>query len=181
MSVPGSRSLSPATRWALALSLVVFFIIQAVQLPLALFHGTGLWPFSPYTMFAFQPPPRSSRFHVVLHESSGRTQLVEPGNVLPIEFFRANALLRLTYSPGGDGRRQAELARVMLTRLRESPWEAFDEVRAAARPSPGAVFTRLDIVVCEWDLERYRYGAGYRPECAPPLFSYPSNEASVLP
>ncbi|WP_441288416.1 hypothetical protein ACSRUE_41715 [Sorangium sp. KYC3313] len=176
-----STVLTHRARWALSVSLAVFFGIQAVQLPLSLFFGKDLWPFAPYSMFSYLQPARMRRPHVVLHDSSGRTQLVEPGHVLPIEFFRANALLRSTYSPQSDPRPKVELARAILTRLRQGPWDAFDEVWAAARPSPGATFTRLEVTFCEWDFTQYRYGADYRPECEPPVFSYPLIERSSHP
>lgn len=172
---------TPRARWVLSLSLAVFFGIQAAQLPLSLFFSKDLWPFAPYIMFSYLQPPSMRRPHLVLHDSSGRSQLVEPGNVLPIEFFRASILLRAVYAPESDPRLKIELARAMLARLREVPWGAFDEVWAAARPSPGATFTRLEVVFCAWDFTQYRYGTGYRPECEPPVFSHASIEPSAQP
>ena len=131
-----------------------FGLLAAAQLAHTL-RNTNRWPFVAQNMFSHAAPPVMARIMVELHDSLGGKQLVFPYSVLPVEFFRAQRLLLEVYQEGNDAERQERFTIALLDRLNRSPWQAFDEVEAAARPPPGARFVGFDLVPYEYALDAY--------------------------
>jgi hypothetical protein len=134
-------------------------VAQLAQ-PLLLIQGKELWPLSPYAMFAYTPTSPHSVVEVQLVEADGSTQMVLPGHVLPIEFFRANYIFRTWFLepqfPGSRVRSEAEreaLAHVVLAGLNGEPWSGFDEIYEPAQAKCGS-FVALRVCEATWDVER---------------------------
>jgi hypothetical protein len=147
-----------------------FFLIQFAQIFGPVAPRLRIWPFCPYDMFAFPTDYNVIYHRIVLTEADGTQQVVDPGNVLPVEFFRANVLFALLFGSGSDRRMQRwygvgrdenlkrTICQAALRRLNSDPWRAFDETFAAARPrSRGAAarFVAMTVVLDHYDFARY--------------------------
>lgn len=96
-------------------------------------------------MFAFVPPRRTGLLEAVLYHDDGSTQVVPPGRLIPVEFFRANGIAARVFGAAGDDARKDRLARLLLARLNRAPWSPFDERYAPAVPPSGSSFIGFDI------------------------------------
>lgn len=133
--------------------LALFFVLQTTQLVLVRL-GYRLWPFCSYDMFAQRAVPRPRTLQVTLTDDRGDAVQVQPGNVLPVEFFRANELLYEVFVRGQDRQRKRQLASDILRRLNEEPWSAFDETWAARAAQKGRRFVSLEVELLEQGLLR---------------------------
>ncbi len=158
-------------RGLLKLAMLGFFVVQASQLFVGAFGWRNGWPLCSYDMFALRVAPPHSTVSVVLTDDRGARQRVHPGNVLPLEFFRAMALVNRTYLSHADEATRERLARVALSELRRS-WPAFDEVWAAARPEPGHNFVGIAFYVERQVLSKTGRGVRLRTEAERLLYSY---------
>ena len=127
-------------------------LIQVVQPVWGVTGARRLWPFCAYDMFAFRVREPTRTLRVVLEDDGGLKTTVAPGNVLPMEFFRATGVLDSVYRQGHDERKKEQLAQAILVRLADEPWSAFDETWRAARPRPGHRFVALDVEEVEQTL-----------------------------
>jgi|GEM_PF-2321904 len=114
------------------------------------------WPWVPQNMFAHDLADPVRRLVVALWDSHGNHVLVEPGNVLPVEFFRAQRMLLQVFAPESDDQHKDEFAQRLLARLNDRPWRAWDEVDASARARPGTRFVGFDLALAEFEFERRR-------------------------
>ena len=128
-----SGSLRPRTR-ALLLGLSALFVATQLAATLGWYRQ---WPFAPYDMFAWRGSPIAQVWVVELVASDGTIREADPGNVVPLEFFRARALVRELVDPRSGIDRDA-LVDKLLERLNRRGWIAFDETWPAIRPE-GAV------------------------------------------
>lgn len=146
-------------------------IVLAIQLAQTL-RDRSPWPLCAYNMFNRTLPLRFATMRVRLHDGSGAAFIVDPGEMLPLEFFRARSIMQDVFYAGNDERQKALLAAWMLRNLNERPWRAFDETFAAARPSEGARFVKLDVLVWGLDVSRMTAGAPLTPFEESSLFTY---------
>lgn len=131
-----------SSKLMLSVLLVGFFAAQLAHTVM----DENQWPLCSYNMFNFVPELRSQVMRFVLVEEGGRRQEVEPGQVLPIEFFRATSLCYEVYLVPEWRDRREVFSRQLLDRLNAAPWHAFDETYAAARPRKGGRFIGLRVV-----------------------------------
>lgn len=106
--------------------------------------NTNLWPFCSYNMFNFNVEKSISRLKISICEDTGECQIVNPGNILPIEFFRANRFFSSIYLKGSLNN---EFKKKVLLRLNNNPWGQFDEIMPAALPKYGNSFVDFQIII----------------------------------
>lgn len=136
------------------------------------------WPWVPQNMFAHDLPDPVRRVVVALWDSQGGHVLVEPGNVLPVEFFRAQRMLIQVFASKARGLERDAFALRLLARLNDRPWSAWDEVDAAARPRPGTRFVGFDLALAEFEFEeRTSLRERPAPSAASVFYSFRSSES----
>ena len=101
------------------------------------------WPLCSYDMFSRTWPTELAVLRVHLSDDAGGEQIVWPGNVVPLEFFRANAIL--AESAAWAEPRRSTFFDTLLDRLNAGGWPAFDETWAAAVPPPGRRFVAMRV------------------------------------
>lgn len=102
-------------------------------------------------MFSEHEPLRKEILRVILVDSKGCSQTVHPGRTVPIEYFRAQGLYRNVFQRGGDEGRKRAFSKIVLEGLNDSPWGFFDEMMWPAKPSEGAVFVGLEVILQHMD------------------------------
>ncbi|MFJ9762448.1 hypothetical protein ACIRUY_01410 [Streptomyces erythrochromogenes] len=113
------------------------------------------WPFCAYNMFNYTLPERWVQMRVVLYAQDGTAVgPTDPWCLLPVEFFRVVSLMDQVFFSGGDHELREEFCRKTLRRINNSPWEDFDEVRAAPKSPTGRPFVALEVYVVEVDRAR---------------------------
>jgi hypothetical protein len=121
------------------------FLVISIQIILTLMD-TNFWPFCSYDLFSFLPTEARTRLIVAMYEDDHTVQTVSPGNILPLEFFRANHLIADVYFYPGNAKRKIAFAAYILDQLNNAPWIAFDETYAAATPQSGRRFVGFDLL-----------------------------------
>ncbi|MGB3797938.1 MAG: hypothetical protein WA957_16765 [Alteraurantiacibacter sp.] len=104
---------------------------------------------SAYNVFSFQPGPRLVDFEIGLTDTEGHIQHVHPGHVMPLDFFRVNALIRDRFVLRPDPIKQARIARLSIERLNADAWFAWDERYTPAKSS--YPFRQFEVFVVEHD------------------------------
>jgi hypothetical protein len=90
------------------------------------------WPLMAYNFFANEPVGSTSHYRFVLIQTDGSEREVEPGKLVPIEFFKAASFVnRALLKYDGEAER-AELLRNLMRQAQRRPWHSFDEVWASA-------------------------------------------------
>ena len=152
-----------------------FGVLALIQILQPLWGVTGarrLWPFCAYDMFAFRVSQPTRTLRVVLEDDAGDKTMVAPGNVLPMEFFRAAGVIDSIYRRGHDEQKKQQLARDILARLEDEPWRPFDETWHAARPRPGHRFVAFDVQEIEQEIRMTDRGAVLVDLVVHPLFHH---------
>lgn len=126
--------------------LVFAALFFGVQLAHTCFR-TNNWPFCSYSLFSFRPGLAVSTLRVIFHGADGSTQTGRAGQLVPLEFFRAQQVLYDVYVRSDDRVRATAVAHVLLDRLNSAPWAGFDETLAAARQPSGVQFVGFDIIL----------------------------------
>ncbi|MEM7278935.1 MAG: hypothetical protein AAF385_12490 [Pseudomonadota bacterium] len=103
----------------------------------------NVWPISAYNVFNFKPGQKFVDFEIGLTNKAGRQMLVHPGRTMPLDFFRANAIVRDRFVLRPDPITQARLSRLMIQRLNGDAWYGWDERFAPARSDEP--FRRLEV------------------------------------
>lgn len=129
------------------------------------------WPLCSYNMFNRTLPARVSLLKVRLLDGSGTEPLQDTWGVLPLEFFRTQALLYEVMTQADDGTR-ARFSRALVDQLNDRPWRGFDEVRRSCRPCPGRRFTGFDLLLAEIDPRSYDGGRGGPLLSLEPVYSW---------
>lgn len=130
------------------------------------------WPLCSYDMFSY---PLASRFpqpRVQLCDDEGSTPLMPVYGLLPVEFFRAVAIIDDVFYECRDEALKERFAETMVHRLNTRPWRAFDEVRASIRPRSPRGWTGFRLVDVTIDLADYRPGEDQPLHEVQPFFSY---------
>jgi hypothetical protein len=166
--IESPREPSPSRRRLLKVAVVGFAGLQVAQLAAGPYR---LWPFCAYDMFALREGPTHGALAVELVDDAGQRVLVAPGNVLPLEFFRAAAVIERVFVRGDEPGKQA-LAASILDSLARKPWSSFDEVWASARPTAGRHFVRLRLVRLTQSIELGPHGAALVNGRAERLYDY---------
>jgi hypothetical protein len=143
-----TEQLSVRMRCGLVAGLIALVVAQVSQLFLDPTGGSN-WPLCSYNMFAYRYRGPTRVVSVVLAQDDGTLIRTRPGNVLPIEFFRANALVKRVFVHQDNLRMKDLLSSSILDRLRDPHWAAFDEVWAPVRPNAGQNFTGLAVDVLD--------------------------------
>jgi hypothetical protein len=94
-------------------------------------------------------------YRVVVYDDQGRSAVVDPGRVLPIEWYRAVGVVDLVIVPEGDAKRKDALSDLLIHRLNDDPWYALDETYASIRPLPGARIVGLEWIRQSFDLANF--------------------------
>lgn len=128
--------------------LVLFLVALAVvRLGLSVLDRNP-WPLSSYDMFSRTWPSTIRVARVRLVDDRGAEMQVWPGNVIPLEFFRANALIQDAET--WDPERRRRFYEAILEELNRGGWSGFDETWEAASPAPGARFVSLSVEMESW-------------------------------
>jgi hypothetical protein len=132
-----------------------FWICLAIGLSAAQLAATiadrNVWPISAYNVFNFRPGIRFVDFEVALTDTEGARFLVHPGRTMPLDFFRANAILRDRFVIRTEPGVQFQLASLILRTLNERTWHAWDERYEAASTLTEHDFRVFELVVVEHD------------------------------
>jgi hypothetical protein len=148
-------------------------VFMAVQFAHTLVLRESNWPFADNAFFNFVAPWEQEVMKVVLHEDSGKTTSAYAWNVVPLDYWVGADVLARIYHPEGDLQdKQERFARLILQWTNGEPWREFDEFYPMARPTPGARFVGLDVVLEQTDYRQYRYGEPLRPLSTRTLYSY---------
>lgn len=111
--------------------MAVYALVMAAQLACAALNISP-WPLMAYNFFAIEPVERARHFRFVLEDADGGQHELEPGHLVPTEFFKAAPHInRSLLQRDADSDRQAYL-RALVDRARSQPWSGFDEVWASA-------------------------------------------------
>lgn len=105
-----NRGIKKAQRETLIKLVLLFFCIQLAH---SIFNVNN-WPFCSYNMFNHLAPLQVNVIKVKLYESTGGEKIVEPGNILPIEFFRANRLISKVYISSNNKTNKERLSQIII-------------------------------------------------------------------
>lgn len=114
------------------------------------------WPFCTYDMFSYPLDTRFPQPRVQLRDELGTTDVMSVYGLLPVEFFRAVAIIDDVFYECEDTELKDRFAERMLCRLNERPWRAFDEVRASIRPRTARGWMGLRLLDVVIDMDDYR-------------------------
>lgn len=106
----------------------------------------NFWPISSYNMFNDAFSDGVARFEVDLLTFGGWEGGWHPANLFPVPFFRAVEVFERVYLDDEFGADRRLFSLRVLQRLNEKPWNGFNEVRPAARPSGWAEGIRVRVV-----------------------------------
>ena len=113
------------------------------------------WPFCSYDMFSYPLGARFPQPRVQLADMLGTTDPLPVYGLLPVEFFRAVAIVDDVFYEPSDTELQDRFAARMLRRLNQRPWHGFDERRASIRPRTSQGWTGLRLLDVTIDLADY--------------------------
>jgi hypothetical protein len=148
---PSEPALCRSRRRLLKVAVAGFALLQVGQL----FAGPyRVWPFCAYDMFALREGSHHVTLAVTLEDDAGQWLVAAPGRVLPLEFFRAAAILERVFMRGTDEAQKSRLAARILADLNERPWSTFDEVWAPVRPADGRRLVRMQLLRLEQGIDR---------------------------
>lgn len=136
--------------------IILAFSIYCAQL-LHTFYNTVSWPFHPVNLFYRKLSFDLSLFYVVLHDDQGHTITVSPGNVIPLDHFLTSSTIRDIYVINKDEKKKEFISKILINRLNNHPWIAFDEKLPPAIPNFKRHFVNLDIEKHYFDLTNYTY------------------------
>lgn len=114
------------------------------------------WPLCSYDMFSYPLAARFPQPRVQLCDDEGSTALMPVYGLLPVEFFRAVAIIDDVFYECQDASLKERFAESIVHRLNTRPWRAFDEVRASVRPRTARGWTGFRLVDVMIDLDDYR-------------------------
>lgn len=114
------------------------------------------WPFCSYDMFSYPLGTRIPQPRVELRDELGTTDPLPVYGLLPVEFFRAVAIIGGVFYADTDDQAKDRFAAGMLRRLNERPWPAFDERHASIRPRTAQGWTGMRLLGVTIDLADYR-------------------------
>ncbi|MEV5882444.1 hypothetical protein AB0L74_06935 [Streptomyces sp. NPDC052020] len=116
------------------------------------FRDRNTWPFCAYNMFNYDLPERRHQMRIVLHDADGGVVgPTDPWCLLPVEFFRVISILNKLFFVTEDRELRTRFCERTLALINETPWDDFDEVRAAPRSPTAAPFQALDFYLVEVD------------------------------
>lgn len=96
---------------------------------------------------------------VVLFDLNGNEEVVDPGQVLPVEFFKARSIIARVFFGKTEQTTKDNFAKAILARLSGHPWSGFDETFAAAKMRDPV---RLQIEAWKLDLHNRDHEFGFR-------------------
>lgn len=148
-----------------------FFAIFAACMLLAqtavTIMNVNVWPVSSFNVFSHRTEVHFSRIFVLVRDSQGRTEMVSAAKLLPVEFFKADAIMRRIYLQHGNSWAKAEFARRTLDRLNHRKWAAFDEI---AGPPLLHDLESMQVLVVRLNATRRHPTFGFHPISAHVLF-----------
>lgn len=115
------------------------------------------WPFCSYNMFNRPTPRRMRHMRIVLLDEHGyRTEPQRVWGMLPMEHFRvASTFMEIYLDPETPDAVRERYSGLLVNRLNERPWKAFDQVKAPPRNLIGARWTGFDLYRVLIDLDDY--------------------------
>ena len=133
------------------LAVICMMLYAAVMVAQLVFATLGFspWPLMAYNFFAYEPVGSTLHYRFVLTQSDGREDEVEPGYLVPTEFFKAASFVNGALLLRGGEAERTELLRTLVRQAEHQPWHSFDEVWASAR-----VEQLRDVRRIQWVLDR---------------------------
>jgi hypothetical protein len=114
------------------------------------------WPFASFNMFSFSCPDTPRRRLAILVTASGECVGPIPAwRLLPLEYFRVDALMKECFQGARSTQRRAAVASHVLQRVNAGTWRAWDEIKEspppAASPYVGVEFhlVHVDLDSCD--------------------------------
>lgn len=163
-----SQGLDVRTKAFLLVGLILFFSFDNYHF----WKEQDNFPFTSHGLFNSLSTPETELLRFVVHDNQGGRVMVDPGRVIPIEWYRAIGLAENVWVLDEDPRRKEQVAQLLLNRLNDAPWHAFDETYASVRPEPGRRFVGLEMLILHFDLDQYRYGQQLNPLREERVFRY---------
>lgn len=111
--------------------MMVYVVVMAAQLVCSALNISP-WPLMAYNFFANEPVGSTSHYRFVLTQSDGSENEVEPGHLVPIEFFKAASFVNRALLLRDSEAERTELLRKLVRQAERRPWHSFDEVWASA-------------------------------------------------
>jgi hypothetical protein len=87
------------------------------------------WPLCNYNMFSSIPSDRTAAIEVSLSDMADGHVIVDPGNLFPVEFFRARGFMWSVLT-GEDKAIKNRFCAAILDFINQRKWRAFDEIMA---------------------------------------------------
>jgi hypothetical protein len=137
------------------------------------------WPFASFNMFSFSTPRLPRRRLCILVGVDGHCVGPVPAwCLLPMEYFRVDAMIKSVFQAPRPERVRHDLAAAILRRVNTSPWEEWDEMRAAPRKC-GADLVAIEFYLVQVDLRRANLEDPFDVVTAQVLFRH--DPSGVLP
>jgi hypothetical protein len=130
-------------------------VLSMVQIAATL-ADRNIWPISAYNVFNFRPGPRFFDLEVALSDSNGRRYLAHPGQSMPLDFFRVNAILQDRFVVEQDPTIQFKISKLILKTLNTRSWRGWDERYPAVSIQTGSRFRQFEVILVEHDTEAHR-------------------------
>jgi hypothetical protein len=99
------------------------------------------WPISSFNVFS-STPKDIWVLKAVLIDGQGEETAVDPGQTLPVEFFKARSIYQRVFLSQTPQLEKDRFVARLLKRLQEQPWVGFDETMA---PAEFAMPARLSV------------------------------------
>ena len=142
---PDTLAKQRAKRRLPRLALLLVLVVSQTGNWIQVARNDNAWPFCGYNMFNQHVRSGMRSLRAELTASNGETVICAMGNLMPVEFFRANQMARDVWVNGEDEAGKAALAAYVLQRLNHDPWTQRDEIMAPPRPPAGSRFVKLGI------------------------------------
>lgn len=155
------------------LSLWNVFLIGFVILQLSLtVSGRNFWPFSSHTFFAFNVPETDSFKSLSYFDAHGNQLTANASAFMPVEFFKAHRIADFVMtSPDISSEDKKKFFINVFNRVKDSPWNRFDETYPSIVVPEGFSPTSVEIAVEMKTYDFYKYGVRPRVVSSVPLAS----------
>ncbi|UQE03526.1 hypothetical protein [Bradyrhizobium japonicum] len=118
----------PAVRSLYLLGLASLTFLQLY----ATVQNRNLWPISSFNVFSSAVADDVWLLKIILVDPEGHEEVVDPGRVLPVEFFKARSIARGVFLDPTRSIERDRLTTTIIETLKNNPWIGFDETLTPA-------------------------------------------------
>jgi hypothetical protein len=154
----------------------ILFFVCLIQIYHTVFDKMT-WPFSPHNFYCHRSSLVKPVFRIGLIDDLGEVTLVDCRYTLPIEGYRCGSIYREVFLEGKDVTHQQKFAQLILARLNQGGWQAFDERFSPALPQPGRKYVGLNVERHYLDMLSHQKAQPLHVIKIEPVYTYSTEES----